>query len=131
MVMMGKEKFVPLMMALTRLWVKVMFASSSALLLTSVWLSNNGHAVNLWLVGVGWFAMTINRFIVVPAALKAGAGSAKQREGDNSKDLKDFAVRGADSKNATKALHQTVVAFVFIMVGAFIGHLVDLAGSAA
>ena len=126
----GKEKFVPLMMALTRLWVKVMFASSSALLLSSVWLSNKGLAVNLYLVGIGWVAMAINYFVVVPAALKAGASSARQRKGDNSKNLKEFVIKGGDSGCATKNLHQTVVVFVLIMVGAFIAHLVDFAGNA-
>ena len=121
----GKEKFTPLMMALTRLWAKVMFISSTANLLTSLYLSSHGTIMNLYLVVIGWMAMTLNRFVVVPAALKAGARSTRERKGDNSKDLQEFAVSGG-GKTQTKALHQTVVVFVLIMVGGFIGHLVDL-----
>ena len=69
--------------------------------------------------------MALNWFVVVPAALKAGARSTRERKGDNSKDLKEFAVNGG-GKTETKSLHQTVVVFVLIMVGAFVGHLVDL-----
>ncbi len=120
----GKEKFVPLMMALTRLWAQTMFLSSTANLGTSLYLSSSG-AMNIYLVAVGWMAMALNRFIVVPAALKAGARSARERKGDNSKDLKEFAINGG-GKTETKSMHQTVVVFVLIMVVAFVGHLVDL-----
>lgn len=128
MKIMGKEKFVPLMMQLTRLWVKVMFVSSTALLATAIWLSYTGivSSVKLYLVVIGWLAILTNRFIVVPAALKAGARSTRQRKGDNSKDIQEFAVSGG-GRTETKTLHQTVVVFVLIMVGAFVGHLVDLA----
>lgn len=118
---MGKEKFTPLMMALTRLWAKVMFVSSTANLLTSLYLSSKS-TMNIHMVAIGWLAMALNRFLVVPAALKAGARSTRERKGDNSRDLKEFAVSGG-GKASTKSLHQTVVVFVLIMVGAFIGHL--------
>uniref|UniRef100_A0A7S2Q4N7 DUF4149 domain-containing protein n=1 Tax=Skeletonema marinoi TaxID=267567 RepID=A0A7S2Q4N7_9STRA len=121
---MGKEKFVPLMMALTRTWAKTMFLSSTANLATSLYLSSN-DTMNISLVAIGWMAMALNWFVVVPAALKAGARSTRERKGDNSKDLKEFAVNGG-GKTETKSLHQTVVVFVLIMVGAFVGHLVDL-----
>jgi hypothetical protein len=121
---MGKEKFTPLMMALTRLWAKVMFVSSTANLLTSLYLSSKGF-MNIHMVAIGWLAMALNRFLVVPAALKAGARSTRELKGDNSMDLNEFAVIGG-GKALTKSLHQTVVVFVLIMVGAFIGHLVDL-----
>eukprot|EP00581_Thalassiosira_minuscula_P019681 CAMPEP_0183728290 /NCGR_PEP_ID=MMETSP0737-20130205/27663_1 /TAXON_ID=385413 /ORGANISM="Thalassiosira miniscula, Strain CCMP1093" /LENGTH=168 /DNA_ID=CAMNT_0025960183 /DNA_START=135 /DNA_END=641 /DNA_ORIENTATION=- len=132
MKLLGKEKFVPLMMQLTRLWVKTVFVSSSALLITAMWLSYNYQAIIVptmkfhW-VGIGWLSIFINRYVIVPRALKAGARSVQQRKGDGSKDfIQDFVVEGG-GKNETKALHQTVVLFVLIMVGSFFGHLVDLA----
>eukprot|EP00986_Skeletonema_menzelii_P011586 scaffold6032_cov124-Skeletonema_menzelii.AAC.1 len=91
---MGKEKFVPLMMALTRVWAKTTFLSSTANLAMSLYLSSNGTTMNIYLVAIGWMAMALNWFIVVPAALKAGARSARERKGDHSKDLKEFAVNG-------------------------------------
>lgn len=82
------------------------------------------------IVAIGWLAIFINKYFVVPKALKAGARSHNQRKGDNSKDVQEFVVEGG-GKSETKVLHQTVVVFVLIMSGAFIAHLVDLAGAAS
>ena len=81
---MGKEKFVPLMMALTRTWAKTMFLSSTANLATSLYLSSN-DTMNISLVAIGWMAMALNWFVVVPAALKAGARSTRERKGDKAR----------------------------------------------
>jgi hypothetical protein len=124
--LMGKETFVPLMMQLTRLWVQTMFVSSTALLLISLVLSLQQEVpLNLYLVGIGWLAMTVNRFVFVPKALKAGARSIHQRKGDHTKDLQEFYVNGG-GKTETKVLHQTVVVVVLIMAGAFLTHMVNL-----
>merc|ERR1712226_1766171 len=122
----GKEKFVPLMMELTKLWSKVMFVTSSVVLLFNLALSLSMDLDrNLLFLIVGWLAIFINNYWVVPKAIKAGARSRKERKGDNGKDLQDFAVNGG-GKVETKALHQTVVIFVVIMLIGFVGHLASL-----
>lgn len=130
---MGKEKFVPIMMQLTRLWNKTMFVSSSSVLLASLLLVRQQEqtfvSLNVYLVGLGWLAMAINRFVVVPRALRAGAQSVSERKGDNNRDVKEFAVSGG-GKTSTKNLHQTVVVFVLIMVVALLAHSFDLTSAA-
>jgi hypothetical protein len=128
--LMGKEKFVPIMMQLTRLWVSTMFYSATALLVVSLLLLTKEVPLKVAIVAIGWLAITINKFVVVPKALKAGARSRNGRKGDNSKDVQEFIVDGG-GKSETKALHQTVVVFVLIMSGAFVLHLVDLAAAAS
>jgi len=63
----------------------------SSPLATAIWLSyyNTGivSSVKLYLVVIGWLAILENRFIVVPAALKAGGRSTRHRKGDNRKDI--------------------------------------------
>ena len=124
----GREKFVPLMMALTRMFFQVMFPTVTTIALASVLInqklqsSASSAPASLALALTAWLAVAINRFLFVPMALKAGARSHQERKGDNGKDLADFAVRGG-SKSSTKALHQTVVVFVLIMTAALVAHL--------
>merc|ERR1712179_830580 len=101
--LMGKEKFVPLMMQLTRLWVKVVFVSSTMLLATSSLLSFSFQELSQIYAVVGWIGIAANYFVVVPKALKAGAKSHGQRKGDNNKDLKDFAIDGGGKSETTLA----------------------------
>jgi hypothetical protein len=123
---MGREKFVPIMMQMTRVWVRTMFYSVTGLLLVS-WIIQQQFQSSLkhYIVLVAWLAILANRFVIVPRALKAGAKSHDERKGDNTKDVKDFVVQGG-SKTETKTLHQAVVLCVLIMAGALLAHLVDL-----
>jgi hypothetical protein len=125
--LMGREKFVPIMMQMTRLWVQTMFLSTSALLVVSFVLKQNfRESLQFYFVLAGWVAILINRYVVVPKALKAGASSHQERKGDSSKDVKSFVVEGG-SKTETKTLHQTVVVFVLVMAAALVAHLIDMA----
>jgi hypothetical protein len=131
--LMGKEKFVPLMMQLTRLWIKSIFISSTLVLaLSSILFVSPSFSslstMKFYLPVVGWLAVAINHFGIVPKALKAGARSHHTRKGDNNKDIKDFAVDGG-GKSETAALHQTVVVFVVVMLGGFLPHMVDLSAA--
>jgi hypothetical protein len=131
----GREKFVPIMMPLTRLWVTTMFGSVSCLLAVGVAgplcvTSNDTPRTRLplSLTGLAWLAVALNKFLVVPKALKAGAKSHQERKGDHSKDVKSFVVQGG-SQTQTKAWHQTVVVFVLVMAGALVAHTVALCAS--
>mmetsp|Transcript_41821 Transcript_41821/g.100373 ORF Transcript_41821/g.100373 Transcript_41821/m.100373 type:complete len:170 (-) Transcript_41821:56-565(-) len=132
--LMGREKFVPIMMQLTKLWVTTMFASVSGLmavvtvLLRGTTTTTTGGNMDFYLVGLAWLAIVINKFLVVPQALKAGARSHAERKGDNSKDVKSFVVRGG-SRTETKKWHQTVVLFVLVMAGALVAHTVSVAAA--
>lgn len=120
--LLGKERFVPIMMPLTRLWVTTIFFSSTASLFMTLLLL---HEISAIPPTIGWLASAINKFVVVPAALKAGARSHASRKGDHNRDVKEFVVEGG-GKSETKTLHQTVVVFVLIMTGSFLWHLWDL-----
>jgi hypothetical protein len=124
--LMGREKFVPIMMQMTRVWVRTMFYSVTGLLVVSRIIQRQFQSsLKHYIVLVAWFAILANRFVIVPKALKAGAKSHDERKGDNTKDVKKFVVQGG-SKTETKTLHQTVVLCVLIMAGALLAHLVDL-----
>jgi hypothetical protein len=135
--LMGREKFVPNMMQMTRLWVSTMFLSVSALVtvclaapyvLGSSATTASSITLNGCLLGLSWLAIAVNKFIIVPKALKVGAKSHNERKGDNSKDVKSFVVQGG-SKTQTKTLHQTVVVFVLLMTVALVAHTVVLIDS--
>jgi uncharacterized membrane protein YgcG len=129
----GREKFVPIMMALTKLFFQVMFPTVTTIALTSVLINQKLQSPvpgsSLMLALTAWLAVAINHFLCVPMALQAGARSHQERKGDNGKDLTDFAVSGGSKssgggKSQTKTLHQTVVVFVLIMTAALVAHLV-------
>jgi hypothetical protein len=129
--LLGREKFVPIMMQMTKLWAPTMLGSVSLLLfLDATVMAMMGTTplsslTMLW-VALSWLAIAINHFAVVPRAIKAGARSHQERKGDNNKNVKDFVIQGG-SKTETKSLHQTVVLFVLIMAGSLVAHAVDLA----
>eukprot|EP00529_Nitzschia_sp_RCC80_P032966 CAMPEP_0113500284 /NCGR_PEP_ID=MMETSP0014_2-20120614/32229_1 /TAXON_ID=2857 /ORGANISM="Nitzschia sp." /LENGTH=127 /DNA_ID=CAMNT_0000394575 /DNA_START=202 /DNA_END=585 /DNA_ORIENTATION=+ /assembly_acc=CAM_ASM_000159 len=124
------------MMQLTKLWVTTTFGSVSGLmavvtvtvLLRDTTTMTTGGNSDFYLVGLAWLAISINKFLVVPQALKAGARSHAERKGDNSKDVKSFVVQGG-SKTETKTWHQTVVLFVLVMTGALVAHTVSAAAA--
>lgn len=118
----GKEKFTPTMMKLTQRWSETMFMSASALLVVDLVLKQTMAGLNPIYALIGWVAIVVNRFIIVPKALQAGWRSQRERKGDNATDVASFAVEGG-SKIDTKKLHQTVVLLVLIMLGALLGHM--------
>ena len=124
---MGREKFVPIMMQMTKLWVGTMFLATTALLMVCVGEIILGDIertsqISLYPVAIAWVGITTNRWIVVPRALQAGARSHAERIGDNSKDYKSFAIEGG-SKTETKKLH------VLVMTFGLVGHLAEVASS--
>jgi hypothetical protein len=124
----GKEKFTPTMMKLIELWAKTVSALFVLVQPLRVVLSGNKASPIMDLVplAIGWTAIAVNRFVIVPRALQAGWKSSRGRKGDNSKDVKDFAVQGG-GRTETKSLHQTVVLYVLIMSGGLVGHMLKTA----
>jgi hypothetical protein len=110
--LLGRKRFVPIMMPLTQLY------SGVALLL-----SLTGFLLNLSLLpGLGAGLVAINYFFIVPRALQAGRSSTAERAKEESHSVADFAVEGG-SKTATKTLHQTVVFFVLAATATNLAHL--------
>jgi hypothetical protein len=116
----GKEKFVPIMMQMTKLWVRTIFYACTALLAVATL-----QPQALLYPILAWFAIAINHSIVVPNALKAGARSHAARKGDHTKNVQEFVLEGG-GKSETKTLHQTVVAFVLLQTGSLLVHLFQL-----
>lgn len=118
----GRAKFVPIMMQMTKLFFNVQVLLGAALVALSfarAQFSGTTIAAMAALV-----ATLTNWGFVVPRALAAGRASTKERnENPDSHSATDFAIEGG-SKTQTKTLHQTVVAVVFANVGAMAFHLV-------
>ena len=69
----------------------------------------------------------LNRYVVVPRALRAGGRSRAQIKGkDHEGSTAGFASYGAGA--ATKLMHRLVVAFVVVMLGGVVGHVAVLIG---
>ena len=110
--LMGRKKFVPYMMAMTRLWIRV------ALVLNVVGLL---LARSLFPV-VGLLSTLINYMVVIPRALARGRASTKERTETESHSAVDFAVQGG-SATQTGPMHRLVVALVLISTAANVAQL--------
>lgn len=120
----GRKSFVPIMMHLTRLYFNAVTALN--IVVAAVAHARAGGAFPPHVIAA-IFALVctlLNRFVIMPRALEAGKKSFKtNKEEANTQDVTDFAVDGA-AKTGTKALHQTVVAFVLAMVAGQVAYLV-------
>lgn len=122
----GRERFVPLQMRLT----VVLFRTLTILLgvvaaATIVHSGLVGAAVGTAAVALAGGA--INRWVVVPRALKAGGRSRGEIKGmDEEGTVAGFASRGAGQR--TKLLHRLVVVFVVVMLAGVAAHAVVLLG---
>ena len=117
----GRQRFVPIMMQITQLYFKVITMLNVAVFALS-FVRVQLHAQTV-AAGFALFATLINHFIIVPKALQAGRSSMKERvDNDDTSKVKDFVIDGG-AKHSTKVWHQTVVAFVFAMVGGHVLHV--------
>lgn len=116
---MGRQKFVPIMMQIMQLYFKFVLALNVLVFLVSLY----AHGTIVITTLVALVATLINLFVIVPKALKRGRQSMRERVGtDDTSDVKEFAIEGG-SKTETKTMHQLVVLFVLIMVGALVWHM--------
>ena len=119
-----RERFVPIQMRLARLALNTATISLGVLVVSAIlWAGWNWPAIT----AVFSLAMAgINRFIVLPIALKAGGRSRRNREGQGEAGTGlGFAVEGA-GPSAT-AMHLTVVLFVVLMVAGLAAHTFTIA----
>lgn len=117
---MGRERFVPVQMQLTRLLFRVLTMSlltaSVATLVHSP--SDPAAMISVCVAAAGGLT---NQFLIVPRALRAGGRSVADVRGrDEEGTTAAFASQGAGAR--TQTLHRLVVLFVAIMLGGVIAH---------
>ncbi len=123
---MGREKFVPLQMRLTvvlfRALSVALFVIAGATVVHSAALSTAAASAAIALAGG-----LINKYVVVPRALKAGGRSrAEIKNKDDEASVGGFASEGAG--NRTRLMHRLVVLFVVVMLGGAVVHGATLLG---
>jgi Domain of unknown function (DUF4149) len=119
---MGRAKFVPVMMHLTKhaffVFVPIVSAAALALgLLVGDAAGDKPVALGLSLCVLGSLvsalATALNTFFVVRRALAAGARTVGTRRGDNTKNAVDFVMHGG-AKEGTAFWHRSVVVLVLV-----------------
>ena len=120
----GREQFVPIQMRLTVVLFKALNVSLFVMLVASVGHSPLGSSSTI-AAGTALIAGLINKFYVLPKALKAGGKSRMDIRGkDNEGSTGNFASEGVG--NRTKLLHRLVVLFVVIMLCGVVVHGIRL-----
>jgi hypothetical protein len=122
--MLGRDKFVPIQMRLTAVLFSVLTVLLLVMLAAVLGHSPIGSGTTLT-AAIALAAGVINKFVVVPKALKAGGQSRIAVKGkDVEASTSTFASEGVG--NQTQLLHRLVVLFVVIMVVAVVAHGVRL-----
>jgi hypothetical protein len=122
--MLGRDKFVPIQMRLTSVLFMVLTVLLLVMLVATIGHSPIGSSTTLT-AGIALFAGLINKFVVVPKALKAGGQSRTDIKGkDTEASTTTFASEGVG--NQTQLLHRLVVLFVVIMVVSVVAHGIRL-----
>ena len=120
----GRDAFVPIQMQLTLLLFNVLLILTAALLLNTVvnYKINSNEFIS---AGITFLGAAINKFFVIPKALRAGGTGLKEVKGKNNEGtVANFASLGVGSK--TKTLHRLVVVFVVIMLAGTVWHSLTL-----
>lgn len=118
----GRAKFVPIMMAITKVFFKFILIPCIIQFLLAIARTDGGIALGPLVCLSG---ICINYFIIVPNALKAGLRSTKERNAEENNSVKDFVVEGG-SKTETAFWHRLVIVFTLVMVAGSALNLYDL-----
>jgi uncharacterized integral membrane protein len=120
---MGKEKFIPIQMRMTKVLFKALSVAVPLAFAMSMVHSRHVFWLHVVTLGAAMFGALFNAFVVVPRALKAGGKALKDvRSGEEeaSDSVADFASVGGGE--ASKTWHRLVVVFVVVMLGGLFGH---------
>ncbi len=123
---MGRDRFVPLQMRLTKLLFAVLMYATLAVLGLSLVLA---PALGPVLAGaaVAALAAAFSHLYVIPRALRAGGkGRVEARKAGDDGSVASFAVEG--SGPSARFWHQMVVAFVVVILGAMVVHVGGVLG---
>ena len=120
----GREQFVPIQMRLIVVLLKTLTISLFIMLGASAGHSPFSSYPTI-AAGIALVAVLINKFAILPRALRAGGqGRADIKGKDSEGSTASFAVEGVG--NRTKSLHRLVVLFVVIMLGGVTVHGIGL-----
>ena len=126
---MGREKFLPPMMRLTKVLFRWTLPVASGVVVLSEMLRQDGTILeknSTKFACLSLLAVLVNSLLIVPKALAAGAKATMKKNDDNkSTGAVDIAISGGDAakKSGTKILHQTVVVFVTAMLAGSVGYV--------
>ena len=123
--MMGRDRFVPIMMRLTKLHFKSLSLALLAVVILA--LLHSGLTTGLAVIGaaIALVGAASNHFFVVPRALKAGGqGRRDTKDPADDKSVGAFASEGAGP--SAKFWHRMVIAFVVVMLAGLIAHMYAL-----
>lgn len=120
---MGRERFVPLQMRLAVVYFNVVAVAVTAVTAGAAVRARTPWDWSLLAAAFALLAVCINKFIVLPRALRAGGQSLKQHQGSDKSTVADFASEGAGP--STALLHRLVVLFVVLMVAGLLAHSAD------
>ena len=122
---MGRDKFVPLQMRLTRVLFKCLYIS--LLVMFAAALAANAGAPSLPVVtaAIALLGAVVNNFLIIPRALRAGARSIRDElKPDQQSSVERFVSEGGGA--SARFWHRAVVLFVIVMLAGLLPHAVSL-----
>jgi hypothetical protein len=123
---MGRERFVPIQMFLTRTLAPVL-AAGTGLILVAAWLSELTLSAAVWTAAIAFAGALVNQQNIIPRALRAGGQGHRDIRGlDEEGSTAGFVSVGVGNKTAT--MHRLVVAFIVFMRLGLVPHGLILAG---
>lgn len=124
---MGRDKFVPIQMRLT----KVLFKTLTIALAAGVAMTilHGGFIASHALISIviAFLSVAFNNYYVIPRALKAG-GKGRVEEKDQSNDTSFGRFASEGSGPSAKFWHRMVVLFVVLMLAGLVPHMITLLG---
>lgn len=125
----GREKFVPIQMMLTKALGRVLLGGT-ALMLAMAFINSGPTSGAVITAAIALFGALVNQSVLIPRALRAGGkGHRTIRGKDNEASTAGFASEGVG--DATATLHRLVVLFVVVMLGGLVSHGLLLVGAVA
>lgn len=117
----GREAFVPVQMRLIVVLFGALTPALAVMLIASMVHASSLGSASVLTAAVALAACVIERWVIVPRALRAGGRSRRDIAGrDADGTVTDFASIGAG--NRTKALHRLVVLLVVVMLAGIVPH---------
>lgn len=122
---MGRDKFVPIQMRLTKILFKTLSFTLGAVVLLSLLYGGLNLTHGLIAILIAYAGTLFNTYYVIPRALKAGGkGRSEEKDQSNDKSVGTFASEG--SGPSAKFWHRMVVLFVVVMLAGLIPHMITL-----
>lgn len=122
---MGRDRFVPIQMALTAMLFKSLSIATGLALVAALIHNPSITSISAISAAVGFTGAIFNKLFVLPRAFRAGGRSLRENQDDEQqKSVARFASDGGGQ--ATRFWHRTVVFFVIVMLGGLIVHAVSL-----